>query len=81
MILDFGILKNKVKEKAVDRLDHAYLNDIVEQSSTENIIRWIWEQLESELRGENYALAELRLWETETSFVTLRAGESGGPNE
>ena len=78
MILDFTILKQKVKEKVVDRLDHSYLNDIMPQSSTENIIRWIWEQLEDELESDTYSLYEIILWETDTSFVTLRAD---GPAE
>jgi 6-pyruvoyltetrahydropterin/6-carboxytetrahydropterin synthase len=73
MVLDFGILKDKVKKQVVDRLDHSYLNDLMPQSSTENMIRWIWDELEPELDGDNYSLYEIILWETETSFVTLRA--------
>lgn len=73
MILDFTILKKKVKEKVVDRLDHSYLNDIVPQSTTENMAQWIWRELAEELKGENYELYEIILWETDTSFVTLRA--------
>ncbi|HDQ15090.1 MAG TPA: 6-carboxytetrahydropterin synthase QueD [Sediminispirochaeta sp.] len=73
MILDFGILKRIVKEEVLTKLDHGYLNDVVPQSSTENLSLWIWERLEPKLQGENYRLDEIVLWETETSFVTLRA--------
>ncbi|MFP4490783.1 MAG: 6-carboxytetrahydropterin synthase QueD [Spirochaetaceae bacterium] len=72
MILDFGLLKNIVKEEVLSTLDHSYLNDIVAQSTTENMIQWIWQRLEPRLKGENYHLDEIVLWETETSFVTLR---------
>ena len=75
MILDFKILKKTVQEYVLSILDHSYLNDIVAQSTTENVIRWIWDRLEPVLRGKNYALYEIILWETETSFVTLRRGD------
>jgi len=75
MVLDFGIIKSTVKDKVIQLLDHSYLNDIVAQSTTENIARWIWEQLSPVLRGENYALHEIIVWETETSFVSLREGD------
>ena len=72
MVLDFAVLKQTVKEKVLSQLDHGFLNDIDAQSTTENIAVWIWEQLEAPLRGENYRLCEIVLWETATSFVTLR---------
>jgi 6-pyruvoyltetrahydropterin/6-carboxytetrahydropterin synthase len=72
MVLDFGMLKSIVEKRVLAYLDHGYLNDINEQSTTENIAVWIWEQLEEPLRGENYRLYEVVLWETATSFVTLR---------
>ncbi len=72
MVLDFAVLKQTVQEKVLSRLDHGFLNDIDAQSTTENIAVWIWEQLEAPLRGEKYRLYEIVLWETATSFVTLR---------
>ena len=61
MIIDFVELKKIVKERVVDKLDHAYLNDIIPQSTAENISLWIWDQLESELKGPNYRLYEINL--------------------
>jgi len=75
MILDFGILKKIVHEKVIDRIDHAYLNEFVPQSTAENLSVWIWNELEKPLDGPNYRLEEIRLWETATSFVTLRRDE------
>jgi len=73
MIIDFSILKKIVKEKIIERMDHHYLNDLVPQSTAENLIRWIWNELTSDLNTPTTELYELKLWETETSFVTLRA--------
>lgn len=72
MIIDFGDLKAIVNELVIDKLDHHYLNDIVPQSTAENIIFWIWEQLSEPLSGEHYRLYEIKLWETETSYITYR---------
>lgn len=72
MIIDFTLLKKIVNERVIDKLDHNYLNDILAQSTAENTIEWIWEQLREGLSGGNYGLYELTLWETESSSVTLR---------
>jgi len=74
MILDYGILKIIVREKIIDLVDHHYLNDIVPQSTTENLVLWMWTELEKPLLSETYRLFEIKLWETETSFVTYRGG-------
>ncbi|WP_422482058.1 6-carboxytetrahydropterin synthase QueD [Pleomorphochaeta sp. DL1XJH-081] len=72
MVLDFLSLKLIVKEHILSILDHSNLNDIFIQPSAENIIYWIWEILKDKLRGQNYNLSEMKLWETPTSFVTYR---------
>ena len=41
MIFDFVDLKKAVNELVLDRLDHAYINDIVEQPTAEYISRSI----------------------------------------
>ena len=45
LLIDFVILKNIVKEKILDPLDHQTLNDIIKVPSAENIVIWIWDQL------------------------------------
>lgn len=72
MIIDFALLKKIVNERVIDKLDHNYLNNVLEQSTAENMIEWIWNELEGGLAGGNYVLHELTLWETESSSVTLR---------
>lgn len=71
MILDFVELKAIVKEKVLSRLDHAYLNDIIEQPTAEYIARWIWGELDSPLTRPNCRLYEIEVWETVSSSVIL----------
>lgn len=72
MIIDFIELSRIVKEKIIDKLDHSYINELIEQTTAENISQWIWKELEFSLKSDNYHLYEITLWETETSFITLR---------
>lgn len=72
MIIDFTIFKKIVNDNIIEKLDHNYLNNIIKQPTAENIVKWIWNELYSLLKGENYKLYELILWETEDSFVILR---------
>lgn len=71
MVFDFVQLKRVVKEKAVDRLDHAYLNDILGQPTAENIAVWIWRQIEEDVRRPNCELHTVQVWETATSSVII----------
>lgn len=45
LILDFGILKNIVKDRILLRFDHRSLNDTFENPTVENVCKWIWEEL------------------------------------
>ncbi len=72
MIMDFVELKSIVKQAVIEKLDHTCLNDIIPQSSAENIIVWIWEQLEKPLKRDNCRLYEIELWETRTSGIVYR---------
>lgn len=69
MIMDFIMLKNLVKEKIINKLDHALINDIIPQPSAENIAVWTWEQLVNDLHKDNCRLYEVEVWETKTSGV------------
>jgi 6-pyruvoyltetrahydropterin/6-carboxytetrahydropterin synthase len=73
VVIDFGILKQKV-EKVLKHLDHTYLNDLpyfsgIEPSS-ENIAKYIFDRLKSELKGHPGALKKVTAWESETSSAT-----------
>lgn len=72
MIYDFVELKRIVKDRVVDKFDHAYLNDIIEQPTAENIAIYAWKELENCLKRENCKLFEIEIWETKTSGVIYR---------
>ena len=72
MIFDFVDLKKAVNELVLDRLDHAYINDIIAQPTAEYISRWIFRELDVPLRRGNCRLFEVQLWETEGSSVICR---------
>lgn len=64
MVVDFAFVKKVVKEHVISRLDHTFLNELIEQPTAENIATWMWNTLKDYL-----PLYEIRLWETPTSFV------------
>jgi 6-pyruvoyltetrahydropterin/6-carboxytetrahydropterin synthase len=73
VVIDFGILKQKI-EKVLKPLDHTYLNDLpyfsgIEPSS-ENIAKYIFDRLKSELNGYPGTLKRVTAWESETSSAT-----------
>jgi 6-pyruvoyltetrahydropterin/6-carboxytetrahydropterin synthase len=77
MILDFTELSRTVKERVVSRLDHSYINDILEQPTAENIALWVWDRIEKEVLRPNCALFSVEVWETRTSCAVLRAEDVG----
>ena len=66
MILDFHDIKKNINEKVINKLDHKYLNDIIENPTTENILIWTRDQLK-----DLKELKRLKLFETENSFAEL----------
>lgn len=71
MIEDFEVVSQIVKAAVISRLDHRSLNELIENPTAENIVRWIWARLAPELAQ----LAELTLWETRTACVVLSKGD------
>ncbi|MDD3395883.1 MAG: 6-carboxytetrahydropterin synthase QueD [Acidaminococcaceae bacterium] len=72
MVIDFVRLKKIVQDKVLSRLDHACLNDILPQPSAENIAKWVWQELVTDLQSANYKLYEVQIWETRTSGLIYR---------
>lgn len=68
MAIDFGDLKQIVREHVVDRLDHRYINDILDNPTAERMAVWCWQQLTGPLSG----LVEIELHETENCSVLYR---------
>mgnify|MGYP001379926542 FL=1 len=52
----------------VDRLDHTYLNDKIDNPTAEVMSVWIWNALREPLAG----LVEVELWETRSCAVVYR---------
>ncbi|MER7841901.1 6-carboxytetrahydropterin synthase QueD [Streptomyces sp. NPDC096040] len=68
-VMDFGDIKQAFKP--IDaQLDHYYLNDIegLDNPTSENLARWIWERMVTELPG----LSAITVRETCTSGCTYR---------
>lgn len=72
MVIDFLLLKKIVQERVLDILDHAYINDYIDQPTAENIAIWIWKKLERDLNKDDHHLCKIKVYETETSYVTYR---------
>ena len=71
-LVDLGQLKKIVKKNVIDILDHSLFNVEVEwfkdrQPSSENLVIFIWNQIQSELKGAK--LHRIRLHETPTIFT------------
>lgn len=68
-VMDFGDIKKAFKP-ILEQLDHYYLNDIegLENPTSENIARWIWQKLKPELPE----LSEIQIRETCTSGCIYR---------
>ena len=73
MSTDFGSIKKTVRECALDRIDHNDLNQVVDNPTAENVVQWIWQQLQPALPG----LVELQLYETPDCGVIFRGTSNG----
>jgi 6-pyruvoyltetrahydropterin/6-carboxytetrahydropterin synthase len=71
--IDFKILKRHTNT-ILDRLDHKYLNDIAFFSdlspSSENISRYIFESLETELKVPGVEIEQVTVWESDNACAT-----------
>ncbi|MEI9477976.1 MAG: 6-carboxytetrahydropterin synthase QueD [Deltaproteobacteria bacterium] len=71
--LDFGILKKEVA-KILNTLDHTFLNELPyfskREPSSENIARYIFDQLQPETRKRAVTLKKVTAWESETASAT-----------
>lgn len=70
VVVDFDDLKGVVQREVVDRYDHAYLNDLLDNPTAELIAADAWKRLEA----AGLSPARIRLWETPTSSVEIVAG-------
>lgn len=68
LAIDFSQLKAIVTREVLERLDHRYLNDLIDNPSAEVIAEWIWRRLAEPLPG----LVEVELGETASCAVVYR---------
>ena len=68
MVLDFDDLAATVDREVVQRYDHSYLNDLLENPTAELLAQEIWKTLEAAL-----PVSRITLWETARSFVEVSA--------
>ena len=73
MVIDFNKVSALVKP-IVDRYDHSYLNDYFSQPTAENMAVSIFEEVNSKLQLKDVKVVEVRLWETEKCFATVKEG-------
>ncbi len=73
IVMDFRVLKAHVKTVMAD-LDHKFLNDLEafkdQNPSSENIARYVAEQLSLSLDDPEIKVGRVTAWESETSCAT-----------
>jgi 6-pyruvoyltetrahydropterin/6-carboxytetrahydropterin synthase len=78
MVLDFRILREET-EKALEALDHQYLNDLPffqkEEPSSENIARYVYNALEERLLPYGVRSHKVTAWESEGAGASYLGGE------
>lgn len=70
IVIDFADVRRVVEAEVVDRYDHTYLNDLIDNPTAELIAHDTWKRLESTGLG----VSRIRLWETPNSFVEVTSG-------
>ena len=76
MVMDFLKLSELVRLRVLEKLDHKNLNEEIEWfhervPTTENIARYVWDRLETELPPK-VELAEIRLQESRDHCITFQ---------
>ena len=81
MVMDLQDLSEIIRRAVLVRLDHRYLNEVIEERTTaENVVHWIWDAL---LEGglPEPLLYRIKLWETTTGWVEVTRAERGCADE
>lgn len=74
LLIDFALVKKETK-KALNKLDHKFLNELEPfksvNPSSENIARYIYESLSKKLNNENVRVSKVTAWESDTACATF----------
>ncbi len=77
LLMDFKVLKAHVND-VLEEFDHKYLNDhkwfIERNPSSENVARYLHEQVSARLDDPGLKVTYVRVWESENSVATYRLG-------
>jgi 6-pyruvoyltetrahydropterin/6-carboxytetrahydropterin synthase len=76
VLVDFGEIKSHIS-KIIDKLDHTFLNDLdcfhQENPSSENIAKYISEELQGAINDPSIQVSRVTAWESEdacASYIT-----------
>ncbi len=73
ILVDFGEMKAEIRE-ALEEMDHKYLNDLpffsTNNPSSENIARFLYENLSAKLATGDRKLCSITAWESEDACAT-----------
>jgi 6-pyruvoyltetrahydropterin/6-carboxytetrahydropterin synthase len=72
MVIDFGFLKDILK-RVIKKLDHQYLNIIIEVPTAENICRYILDEVKKEVFHKQMECSVYDIW-----GITVRVWEGEG---
>jgi 6-pyruvoyltetrahydropterin/6-carboxytetrahydropterin synthase len=79
LLVDFVDVKKQLVE-IINRLDHQFINDVepftVLNPSAENLAKYFYDELSGKLSNHSEVpvrIAEVRIWETDTSIAAYRA--------
>lgn len=73
MVIDFYDIEAAVNKTVMLMLDHSHLNNLLENPTAEEVVRWCWRALRPLLPG----ITELAIWET-PQCCAIYAGEDEG---
>lgn len=72
MVADFDEIGAVVRPRVIERLDHASLNDLIDNPTAERIALWVWDELAAHLPQ----LVEIVVWETQTACAIVRGDDA-----
>lgn len=80
MVMDLKDLREILEREIIQPMDHRFLNFEVPPfnrlvPTTANVANEIWRRLESTLRGPNFSLAKVRLFEGPDLYVDVLPGD------
>jgi 6-pyruvoyltetrahydropterin/6-carboxytetrahydropterin synthase len=73
LVKDFGVVKAKARE-VLGELDHQFLNELPafrqQNPSSENLARYLYEQLGKAINDESVRVSRVSVWESESSCAS-----------